>query len=173
VSIGYSPVGLRNIGNTCFMNSILQCIFASPDLSSYFTSQFQSDHFSRRTPLSDSYSTLLQQVRSKSSVVSPDALKSQVTRVCSRFSGYGQQDAQEFLRFFLDGMSMELNRNEGKRKYQEMNVDHLTMDQQSEQWWQYFKNQEDSPITDLFQGQLVNRIHCEECGHDSLAFDAF
>lgn len=33
--------------------------------------------------------------------------------------------------------------------------------------------QESSPITDLFQGQLVNRIHCESCGHDSLAFDNF
>jgi ubiquitin C-terminal hydrolase len=70
-------------------------------------------------------------------------------------------------------MSIEMNRNSSKAKYKEMNVDKLSMEEQSSEWWKYFMNQESSPITDLFQGQLVNRIHCEHCGHDSLAFDTF
>ena len=37
---GYSQIGLRNIGNTFFVNSILQCIFATAPLSKYFIVDF-------------------------------------------------------------------------------------------------------------------------------------
>lgn len=37
---GYSATGLNNIGNTCFMNSILQCIFATAPLTKYFMTDY-------------------------------------------------------------------------------------------------------------------------------------
>jgi ubiquitin C-terminal hydrolase len=68
--------------------------------------------------MSESYYDLLRKARKSSSgVVTPSELKSQVSRVARQFSGYGQQDAQEFLRFLLDGMHNELNRIGKKPKY--------------------------------------------------------
>lgn len=173
---GYSPIGLKNIGNTCFMNSILQCIFATAPLTQYFMSKngFVKESSIRTCRLSTSYCELLYKARkNKSDVITPSDLKQQVSRVARQFSGYGQQDSQEFLRFMLDGMHNELNRVKKKPKYKQIDCDKLPMDQQSEVWHQYFQERDNSIITDLFEGQLCSKIECMKCGYQSLTFDNF
>lgn len=73
----------------------------------------------------------------------------------------------------MDGISEEMNRVTSKKKYQELKGDNKSMEQQSNEWWQYYLDRENSVITDLFQGQLVSRIVCKKCGNASLAFDNF
>lgn len=90
---GYSAVGLRNIGNTCFMNSIIQCIFATAPLTQYFMSKngFAKESSIRNCRLSTSYCELLYKARkSQGGVITPSDLKSQVSRIARQFSGYGQ-----------------------------------------------------------------------------------
>lgn len=60
---GYSATGLSNIGNTCFMNSILQCIFATAPLNRYFLTEFQQEKALRPRRLSESYHSLLKSAR--------------------------------------------------------------------------------------------------------------
>ena len=66
--------------------------------------------------------------KSTSGCVTPSDLKNQVSKVARQFSGYGQQDAQEFLRCLLDGMHNELNRVSKKPKYQVIDCDKETPD---------------------------------------------
>lgn len=39
-----------------------------------------------------------------------------------------------------------------------MDFEKLPDDQQSENWWQYNKERDNSIITDLFTGQLMNKL---------------
>jgi ubiquitin C-terminal hydrolase len=53
------PPGLRNIGNTCFMNSILQCIFASPYLNDFFLNEYKKGMGMGKAKLADTYHSLI------------------------------------------------------------------------------------------------------------------
>ena len=92
-------------------NSILQCMFATPDLSKPFISgSYESEiNSSSKTKgsLSRAYSELVKSAKKEGSVSSylVRDFKSIVAKYNSTFDGYGQQDAQEFLRFALDGLS--------------------------------------------------------------------
>lgn len=87
----HTPCGLRNIGNTCFMNSVLQPVLISPYFTEYMLQQYPKEKKNRSTPVANSFYDLLQAVRrSGGSAVTPSDIKNQVSRTVSQFSGYGQ-----------------------------------------------------------------------------------
>ena len=160
------------------MNSILQWLFASPKLNEIFMSGKYEDDLNKKSKtkgqLAKAYADLVSSAKSGSvtrTVVSD--FKSLIGRCNSQFIGYGQQDSQEFLRFALDELSADLNRITTKSKYKELKFTNESQKEQSDEWWSYFKSIEDSYITDLFQGQLMNMTECHSWGHQSLAFDNF
>lgn len=64
------------------------------------------------------------------------------------------------MRFLLDGLHEELNKVTKKPAYRELDFESLPADQQSEKWWQYNRERDNSIITELFTGQLVNKMEC-------------
>ncbi|XP_042202589.1 ubiquitin carboxyl-terminal hydrolase 2a, partial [Callorhinchus milii] len=173
-------VGLRNLGNTCFMNSILQCLSHTRELRDYCIqgSMYRRDLNVRsrmNSALMEEFAKLLQMLWTLSSTepVSPSEFKTQIQKYAPRFVGYNQQDAQEFLRFLLDGLHNEVNRVLTRPKASAEDLDHLPDDEKGKQMWKKYLEREDSRIVDLFVGQLKSSLTCSECGYCSTVFDPF
>ncbi|NWW50358.1 UBP2 hydrolase, partial [Pedionomus torquatus] len=171
--------GLRNLGNTCFMNSILQCLSNTKELRDYcLQNQYLRDlnnNSRMRTALMTEFAKLIQLLwtSSPNDSVSPSEFKTQIQRYAPRFVGYNQQDAQEFLRFLLDGLHSEVNRVLVRPRASTDTLDHLPDDEKSRQMWRRYQEREDSRVSDLFVGQLKSSLTCSECGYCSTAFDPF
>jgi ubiquitin C-terminal hydrolase len=175
-------VGLRNLGNTCFMNSTIQCLSNTPVLTEFFVDNHYAKDVNRRNPLgwkgrvAEEYAQLLKSLWSgKYRVVAPSGLKHILGQVAPRFSGYQQHDSSELLSFLLDGLHEDLNRIEDKPPTN--GVDSKGRDDAivAAEAWQVHKKRNDSIIVDLLQGQLKSKVVCpeEQCGRVSITFDPF
>ncbi|RXN07940.1 ubiquitin carboxyl-terminal hydrolase 2-like isoform X1 [Labeo rohita] len=179
-------VGLRNLGNTCFMNSILQCLSNTQSLRDYCLHNSHrrdlNNNSRTNTALMEEFAKLIQTMwtSSSSEAVSPSEFKTQIQRYAPRFVGYkclyylsSQQDAQEFLRFLLDGLHNEVNRVTIRPRGNMEDFDHLPDEEKGKKMWAKYLEREDSKIVDLFVGQLKSSLTCSECGYCSTVFDPF
>lgn len=120
-------VGLRNLGNTCYMNSIIQCLLHTHYLHEVFSNPKKltdeiNSNSRLRGELAFKFGELVREFKSSPSFssVSPYEIKRLIGRFAPQFSGYDQEDAAEFLRTILDALNQDLNRVSGKPRYESM-----------------------------------------------------
>lgn len=56
------------------------------------------------------FAEVIQELWREQRVVDTSAFKDQIQKFAPRFMGYSQQDAQEFLRYLLEGLHEDVNR---------------------------------------------------------------
>ncbi|GFO29875.1 ubiquitin carboxyl-terminal hydrolase 2-like [Plakobranchus ocellatus] len=176
-------VGLRNLGNTCFMNSVLQCLSNTRQLLDYcleekYHAEINTTTSNMKGSLFKAYAQLMQSMwKDKSeSYVSPNAFKTQIQKFAPRFMGYSQQDSQEFLRYLLEGLHEDVNRV--TKKTMPIILDDNVLEKKSDSgkaqdYWKAYLNRDNSLIVDIFVGQLKSELHFSPCRHCSVTFDPF
>lgn len=125
--------GLRNHGNTCFINAVLQCISHTDILAEYFVLDQYKVDLSRRNKLNSKKFGTRGEVTEQLALLlkalwacqyHPDlstSFKAIVERHGNQFKGTQQQDAQEFLQWLLDKVHEDLN-TASKKKYKPIKV---------------------------------------------------
>ncbi|KAL5361086.1 hypothetical protein BJX96DRAFT_151378 [Aspergillus floccosus] len=179
--------GLSNLGNTCYMNSALQCVRSVEELTYYFLNDVYKQDLNPSNPLAHNgevakaYANLLRMIYDENgqSSFAPRQLKNTIGRYGPAFSGYGQQDSQEFLLFLLDGLQEDLNRIQKKPYIEkpdstdEMVHNRAALEDFANKCWDIYKARNDSVITDLFAGMYKSTLVCPECKKVSIIFDPF
>ncbi|KAG6612444.1 Ubiquitin-specific protease [Phytophthora cinnamomi] len=182
-------VGLRNLGNTCFMNSMLQCLINTAPLRDYFLMKdpetngpFFTKEINRDNPLgmkgimAVEFASLLRKIwSSEFTVVTPTSLKSVIGQYAPQFAGYQQQDSQELMNFLLDGLHEDLNRVKTKPYTKPVERNGREDPEVAREEWQQFLRRNDSIIVDNFMGQLRSHVTCSnpDCGNESITFDPY
>uniref|UniRef100_A0A8D3BYB3 Ubiquitin carboxyl-terminal hydrolase n=1 Tax=Scophthalmus maximus TaxID=52904 RepID=A0A8D3BYB3_SCOMX len=172
--------GLSNLGNTCFMNSAVQCLSNIPPLTEFFLKDKYTDELNEDNPLgmkgeiARAYAELIKQLWSgKFSYVTPRPFKTQVGRFAPQFSGYQQQDSHELLAFLLDGLHEDLNRIRKKPYIQLKDANGRPDKVVAEEAWENHIKRNDSIIVDIFHGLFKSTLVCPVCAKVSVTFDPF
>ena len=177
----HGRVGLGNMGNTCYMNSALQCLSNTEDLTKYFlylsfkTEINNASSLSSKGLISKAYYNLIDSLWNEpNDKIVPKSFRITFCKKTGLFLNNEQQDSQEFLIGLLDNLHEDLNRITNKQ-YMELEEQRKneTDEEASQRWWKYYKSRENSIIVDLFQGQYKSTIKCLKCGKTSTSYDTY
>ncbi|KAL3335885.1 hypothetical protein AABB24_031883 [Solanum stoloniferum] len=171
--------GLQNLGNTCFMNSALQCLAHTPKLVDYFLGDYKREinhdnPLGMKGEIASGFGDLLKKLWAPgASPVAPRTFKVKLSHFAPQFSGFNQHDSQEVLAFLLDGLHEDLNRVKDKPYVEAKDGDDRPDEEIADEYWNYHLARNDSIIVDVCQGQYRSTLVCPVCKKVSITFDPF
>uniref|UniRef100_A0A673AKX7 Ubiquitin carboxyl-terminal hydrolase n=1 Tax=Sphaeramia orbicularis TaxID=375764 RepID=A0A673AKX7_9TELE len=145
--------GLQNMGNTCFLNSALQCLTYTPPFANYMLTREHSKmcHEPGFCMMCTMQNHIIQVFANSGNVIKPIGVLNELKRIAKHFRYGSQEDAHEFLRYTVDAM-------------QKSCLAGTKLDRQT---------QATTFIHQVFGGYLRSRVKCLNCKAVSDTFDPF
>lgn len=158
-------IGLTNIGNTCFMNSAIQCLIHIPEFRDIFLN-IKNINKGQETEVAFNWTKLVRALWDKEETVVSVRPITFYTSFCKyvfkkgldQFRGYGQNDVQEFIVLLLDIL------HESMKKRCVININGKIQNEQDQcaydaasSWKSYFQDGYSKVISN-FYGQLKSGI---------------
>lgn len=190
---GKAITGLQNLGNTCFMNSVLQCLAYAPTLTSYFCSDSYYNHinfnsqYGSKGELAVEFGALVEKLNAhRHRYIEPKSFRDSVTKHIG-FAGNEQQDSHEFMMMLFDKLHHDLNIH-AKDKFKQngvVNPQHANGNNNDDsninipratlayQFWRKHLDMNKSVISDLFEGIFMSTLTCTYCKGQSNTFEVF
>lgn len=143
-------IGLKNLGNNCYINSVLQCLLNNPSFY-YNLEEILENHDFKEKTLRFSFLDFFKKLMSicfnnqKLKQISPLSLIKNIEIVSPKFERNKQSDAMSFLRAILETICSEISMN----------------------------NYKNSKIWKLFEGEQRRIIKCPKCGYELKKDDKF
>lgn len=163
--------GLKNLGNTCYMNSIIQCLLNLDGFRNYLTDGNYTKHLNRKSKtrgqITEELAQLAKEVWSgKYKSVAPRDFRNAFGQEYKMFSTYDQQDSHELLVQLVDVLHSELQIPMDDK------IMNAKVDKEESSWREFVKNT-NSIIQTLFFGQIRSTLKCCACGYESATYDGF
>ncbi|KAL6305799.1 cysteine proteinase [Sparassis latifolia] len=147
--------GLNNTGNTCFLNSALQCLIHTPPLVHVLMAHSKTDPC--RVPkaafcMSCALRQVMYESHSSRRPFTPYPITTKLQVIAKHLRRGRQEDSHEFLRYAVDALQKSCLAGYGTK------IDHKL----AETTW----------VHKIFGGQLRSRVQCLQCGYNSDTFDS-
>lgn len=150
--------GIVNLGNTCYINSAIQCLSHTLPLTDYFLKKKWENDLNKdfkHNYLFKSWYKLIDALWEDNCTVAPQSLLKQMVQISKDrdlsfgFSSFRQNDIQELLIFLLDNLHESSNKKTFLKSKKRT---------KSELQWNKFCENNYSIVIDLFYGQISSNI---------------